>query len=174
MISDWSCSVGGGDGSSPMIVSDDPRRANAVTERPAATLSPDLSLFFQSLAGPNGAVEKTRTSTAFRPQRPQRCASTSSATTAHRDIPRQAGAGEAVPLAGVFRPANPKSPMEPSKCGSASTEPCRTGGSTQLPLPPAKVTFTLDELAGTSTAAPSKLAVAPGARRATGRVIVQL
>ncbi len=29
-----------------------------------------------------GAVEKTRTSTAFRPQRPQRCASTSSATTA--------------------------------------------------------------------------------------------
>ena len=36
-----------------------------------------------------GAVEKTRTSTAFRPQRPQRCASTSSATTAHRY--RQAG-----------------------------------------------------------------------------------
>src|SRR5687767_7108154 len=34
-----------------------------------------------------GAVEKTRTSTAFRPQRPQRCASTSSATTA-RDCPR--------------------------------------------------------------------------------------
>ena len=30
----------------------------------------------------DGAVEKTRTSTAFRPQRPQRCASTSSATTA--------------------------------------------------------------------------------------------
>jgi hypothetical protein len=29
-----------------------------------------------------GADEKTRTSTAFRPQRPQRCASTSSATTA--------------------------------------------------------------------------------------------
>ena len=29
-----------------------------------------------------GAVEKTRTSTGFRPQRPQRCASTSSATTA--------------------------------------------------------------------------------------------
>ncbi len=30
----------------------------------------------------SGAVEKTRTSTGFRPQRPQRCASTSSATTA--------------------------------------------------------------------------------------------
>jgi len=29
-----------------------------------------------------GAVEKTRTSTGFRPQRPQRCASTNSATTA--------------------------------------------------------------------------------------------
>ena len=33
-----------------------------------------------------GAVEKTRTSTALRPQRPQRCASTSSATTAHKPI----------------------------------------------------------------------------------------
>ena len=33
-----------------------------------------------------GAVEKTRTSTAFRPQRPQRCASTSSATTARHEI----------------------------------------------------------------------------------------
>ena len=31
----------------------------------------------------NGAVEKTRTSTGFTPQRPQRCASTNSATTAH-------------------------------------------------------------------------------------------
>ena len=30
-----------------------------------------------------GAVEKTRTSTGFLPQRPQRCASTSSATTAY-------------------------------------------------------------------------------------------
>jgi hypothetical protein len=30
----------------------------------------------------NGAVEKTRTSTMFPPQRPQRCASTNSATTA--------------------------------------------------------------------------------------------
>ena len=36
----------------------------------------------------SGAVEKTRTSTAFRPQRPQRCASTSSATTA-RDCRRE-------------------------------------------------------------------------------------
>src|SRR3546814_13011955 len=45
----------------------------------------------------DGAVEKTRTSTAFRPQRPQRCASTSSATTAHHDGPdrvrHQVGAG---------------------------------------------------------------------------------
>src|SRR5712691_2615320 len=31
-----------------------------------------------------GAVEKTRTSTEFPPQRPQRCASTNSATTARR------------------------------------------------------------------------------------------
>ena len=34
-----------------------------------------------------GAVEKTRTSTAFRPQRPQRCASTNSATTALVNTP---------------------------------------------------------------------------------------
>ena len=34
----------------------------------------------------SGAVEKTRTSTAFRPQRPQRCASTSSATTARHEM----------------------------------------------------------------------------------------
>src|ERR1700732_2224161 len=32
-----------------------------------------------------GAVEKTRTSTEFPPQRPQRCASTNSATTARRE-----------------------------------------------------------------------------------------
>ena len=44
------------------------------------------------LSGLSGAVEKTRTSTGFRPQRPQRCASTSSATTAHREGPRQPGA----------------------------------------------------------------------------------
>ena len=40
------------------------------------------------LTAKTGAVEKTRTSTAFRPQRPQRCASTSSATTA-RDVPEE-------------------------------------------------------------------------------------
>jgi hypothetical protein len=38
-----------------------------------------------------GAVEKTRTSTAFRPQRPQRCASTSSATTARHERVGPAG-----------------------------------------------------------------------------------
>src|SRR3546814_479859 len=40
-----------------------------------------------------GAVEKTRTSTAFRPQRPQRCASTSSATTAHHEGPNRSDTG---------------------------------------------------------------------------------
>src|SRR3546814_6081542 len=34
-----------------------------------------------------GAVEKTRTSKGFRPQRPQRCAFTSSAMTAHSENP---------------------------------------------------------------------------------------
>ena len=33
-----------------------------------------------------GAVEKTRTSTLFTEQRPQRCASTNSATTAHTRV----------------------------------------------------------------------------------------
>src|SRR5918993_4377785 len=49
----------------------------------------------------DGAVEKTRTSTGFRPQRPQRCASTSSATTALVKRQRLAGAalGRARPLA---------------------------------------------------------------------------
>ena len=41
------------------------------------------------LTAADGAVEKTRTSTAFRPQRPQRCASTSSATTARHEKRRQ-------------------------------------------------------------------------------------
>src|SRR5215210_7133698 len=48
-----------------------------------------------------GAVEKTRTSTGFRPQRPQRCASTSSATTALMKRQHRCGAalGRARPLA---------------------------------------------------------------------------
>ena len=41
--------------------------------------SPDTSMRLKKL----GAVERTRTSTGVSPQRPQRCASTSSATTAH-------------------------------------------------------------------------------------------
>ena len=55
-----------------------------------------------------GAVEKTRTSTAFRPQRPQRCASTSSATTARHEMSRlwdAAGTGKARPLAKAPRAA---------------------------------------------------------------------
>src|SRR3546814_17557310 len=46
-----------------------------------------------------GAVEKTRTSTAFRPQRPQRCASTSSATTEPKRLPGKTASARAVPLA---------------------------------------------------------------------------
>ena len=49
----------------------------------------------------DGAVEKTRTSTAFRPQRPQRCASTSSATTAHRN--RRRAAGDPAPTMGNWK-----------------------------------------------------------------------
>src|SRR3546814_13953580 len=45
-----------------------------------------------------GAVEKTRTSTAFRQQRPQRCASTSSATTAPKSLPGNPASGRPVPL----------------------------------------------------------------------------
>ena len=42
-------------------------------------------------ASKDGAVEKTRTSTGFIPQRPQRCASTNSATTAIFQIPPASG-----------------------------------------------------------------------------------
>src|SRR3546814_4699352 len=45
-----------------------------------------------------GAVEKTRTSTASRPQRPQRCASTSSATTALSSSERPTHAGGVLAL----------------------------------------------------------------------------
>ena len=50
--------------------------------------TPEIAFPFKALGGmtvPNvcfGAVEKTRTSTGVTPQRPQRCASTNSATTA--------------------------------------------------------------------------------------------
>lgn len=54
-----------------------------------------------------GAVEKTRTSTAFRPQRPQRCASTSSATTARANTAGCPAAGRRVPLAKRIAPRNP-------------------------------------------------------------------
>jgi len=46
-----------------------------------------------------GAVEKTRTSTGFRPQRPQRCASTNSATTAKSPGPGLVSGGRSAPLA---------------------------------------------------------------------------
>ncbi len=51
----------------------EPRHSKGLS-RPRAKIGYLVGLF--------GAVEKTRTSTGFRPQRPQRCASTSSATTA--------------------------------------------------------------------------------------------
>jgi hypothetical protein len=55
--------------------------ANAAELRPFGRQLARLTEF-RSHSGLSGAVEKTRTSTGFRPQRPQRCASTSSATTA--------------------------------------------------------------------------------------------
>ena len=87
----------------------DPRRSRRRSSRPrrtpqALTLTgrvrcqhaPGMS------AACDGAVEKTRTSTAFRPQRPQRCASTSSATTARHEMSRRgwaAATGKAARLA---------------------------------------------------------------------------
>lgn len=47
----------------------------------------------------SGAAEKTRTSTGFRPQRPQRCASTSSATAARNTRRADPAAGRRAPLA---------------------------------------------------------------------------
>ena len=66
-----------------------------------------------------GAVEKTRTSTGFRPQRPQRCASTNSATTAKSSGCRlRPGWGRSAPLAkGIGgckrRVASPRNKRQP-------------------------------------------------------------
>ncbi len=57
-------------------------------DRKEGARTPQISLPFKALGGITdsnvcfGAVEKTRTSTGITPQRPQRCASTNSATTA--------------------------------------------------------------------------------------------
>ncbi len=48
-------------------------------------------VIFQKLTTNNGAAEKTRTSTGVTPQRPQRCASTNSATAAIEDMPLEVG-----------------------------------------------------------------------------------
>src|SRR5690606_9416187 len=57
---------------------------SAITPPPSGSSPPLTEL--------SGAVEKTRTSTGFRPQRPQRCASTSPATTA-LEVTRPPGGG---------------------------------------------------------------------------------
>ena len=64
------------------------RRINQVVWHDFARRRPVGNMPCISMIWKNGAVEKTRTSTGFRPQRPQRCASTSSATTARRIWPR--------------------------------------------------------------------------------------
>ena len=76
----------------------------------------------------NGAVEKTRTSTAFRPQRPQRCASTSSATTAREKqdafaLCRLARRG---PLAGKIADRNSGSAVAQRKRATLSDRPFLT------------------------------------------------
>jgi hypothetical protein len=61
------------------------RRANP---RKTGQNTPPVGIFIvqYQLLRLTGAVKKTRTSTAFRPQRPQRCASTSSAMTARSGV----------------------------------------------------------------------------------------
>jgi hypothetical protein len=77
---------------------------------PRSCATPGVNPFapedFQSHSGLSGAVEKTRTSTGFRPQRPQRCASTSSATTASstRARERRPPRGRWAPLAKRLHP----------------------------------------------------------------------
>ena len=70
----------------------DPHRARNCTGSGAC---PMTGADMKGIPRLSGAVEKTRTSTGFRPQRPQRCASTSSATTAH-----QGGGADAGPEVG--------------------------------------------------------------------------
>ena len=69
----------------------------------------------------DGAVEKTRTSTAFRPQRPQRCASTSSATTARQD-PAARGLPLARP-APLAAPSGPRNALHPFRFGPKMKAP---------------------------------------------------
>ncbi len=86
------------------------RLENASTDwhsRPRRAKYQKFPLFFKGY----GAVEKTRTSTAFRPQRPQRCASTSSATTAHHDGPGRPAPGRSGRLAKLFRRCKRASPL---------------------------------------------------------------
>ena len=67
------------------------RGHNRSDPQACAAAGPNRSGFLRNsriVWGFNGAVEKTRTSTAFRPQRPQRCASTNSATTARPPSPQ--------------------------------------------------------------------------------------
>ena len=59
--------------------------------RGALSSSPQCPTCPRHVGSCDGAVEKTRTSTALRPQRPQRCASTSSATTARHEMSRRMG-----------------------------------------------------------------------------------
>jgi hypothetical protein len=74
-----------------------------------------------------GAVEKTRTSTAFRPQRPQRCASTNSATTAHRIRGKAVGQstrrGRSGPLAKGPAGCNRDSGSHPFFCTYSGFQP---------------------------------------------------
>src|SRR3546814_8325549 len=85
-ISDWSSDVCSSD------LREFRRTVLFLVQRRRRTGNPQIHGLF-------GAVEKTRTSTAFRPQRPQRCASTSSATTAHKRMPGKPASGRPVPLA---------------------------------------------------------------------------
>src|SRR5207248_11570095 len=77
-------------------------RATGFQKRRTEALLSRIIPIVQPRTRKDGAVEKTRTSTAFRPQRPQRCASTSSATTARHKkgrLDHAAGTGKARPVA---------------------------------------------------------------------------
>src|SRR3546814_3532313 len=93
-ISDWSSDVCSSD-----LTAEHHDGACAAAELRYFSFRGGDVLEIHEIHGLFGAVEKTRTSTAFRPQRPQRCASTSSATTAHKRLPGKPASGRPVPLA---------------------------------------------------------------------------
>ena len=113
-------------------------------------------------SGLPGAVEKTRTSTGFRPQRPQRCASTNSATTAKsvRFETIEPG-GRSGPLAKGYRCCKRRSAISSGRRNKRAQPGFQPISAATADL-------------GTSVTASLIVTLSPGARRRLGGMTSQL